>query len=396
MTESDATIDPADLNGYLASRGWRQEGTSRGAFIWGLEPGCRLLVPERREYDDDAELLAEAVRLLARFEERTEPDLVLDISEPMVDTQFYRMHPDTPSGTIPLPAGLAAVQAVHDLIRAAAITAEQGPQLLIEGRRSTPVDRFLRRVSLGSARPGSYVLTSRVSVGGNVPIEESQQLDLMPKEFVLTSPEEERTTISSVGLTGRGVVSTLHQATRTAYAAAADALRRQGQLSSFYDGVEQGLSANLCLALSDLGSFGRHHSEEYRSFEVGFGWARGMPTDEPSEAVPFSENMVGILARAGEELTNLARSGPAQLAGQVETLKRGPGERPRIKIVGELRTGEGIVLGRRSMWVTVSAAQYEAAWEAQRSGLDMVVDGRLGIIRGRLQMEPSRIEVTRR
>ena len=295
MTESGATVDPVDLNGYLASRGWHQEGTSRGAFIWGLEPDCRILVPERREYDDDAELLAEAVRLLARFEERPEPDLVLDISQPMVDTQFYRMHPDTPSGTIPLPAGLAAVQAVHDLIRVAAITAEQGPQLLIEGRRSTPVDRFLRQVSLGSARPGSYVLTSRIPAGRNVPTGESQQLDLMPAEFDLAPLEEPRATFRR-----------RPYRPRSGFDAASDdqdciCRRRrratgQGQLNSFYDGVEQGLSANLCHALSDLGSFGRHHSGYYRSFEVGFGWARGMPAEEPSEAVPFSENMIGILA----------------------------------------------------------------------------------------------------
>lgn len=395
MTESTATVDPADLNGYLASRGWHQEGTSRGAFIWGLGPDCRLLVPERREYDDDAELLAEAVHLLARFEERPEPDLLLDISQPMVDTQLYRMHPDAPSGTISLPAGLIAVQAIHDLIRAAAITAEQGPQLLIEGRRSTPVDRFLRQVSLGSARPGSYVLTSRIPAGHGVPTREGQQLDLMPAESD-SAPAEELKAVSSVGLAGRRVVSTLHRAIRTARAAAADALRDGGQLGSFYDGVELGLSANLCHALADLGSFGRHHSGHYRSFEVGFGWARAMPVDEPSEAVAFSENMVGILSLAGDELTDIARSGPARLTGQVEILKRGPGEQPRIKIVGELRKEDGTVLGRRSMWVTVSPAQYETAWEAQQSGQDMVVDGRLGTRRGRLQIEPSRIEVIHR
>src|SRR5207302_1430210 len=97
---------------------------------------------------------------------------------------------------------------------------------------------------------------------------------------------------------GRDVVSALHRAIGAAHAATDSALQTQGQLSAFYEGVEMGLSANLCRALADLGSFGRHHPEEYRSFEVGFGWARGMPTDEPSEPVSFSENMVGILARA--------------------------------------------------------------------------------------------------
>ena len=114
MTEPALAVDPSDLNGYLESAGWRR-GTSRGALVWALEPGRRLIVPERREYEDDDELLVEAVRSLASVEDRPELDVVPDISEPLVDAQFYRMQPDTPSGTIPLPAGLKAVQSVHDL-----------------------------------------------------------------------------------------------------------------------------------------------------------------------------------------------------------------------------------------------------------------------------------------
>jgi len=391
MTGPGITIDPSDLNGYLASKGWRTEGTSRGALLWELEPDCTLIVPERREYADDDQLLIQAVRRLAAFEERPEPDVVLDISEPLVDSQFYRMHPDTPAGTIPLPAGLTAVQAVHDLIRAAAIMAEQGPQLLIEGRRSAVVDRFLRSVSLGSARPGSYVLTSRVPVAGTVPTDASRQLDLLP-----ATAEAPGTVAPRGWLAGRDVVSALHRAVLVAHATSNRVLRAQDQFSAFYDGVEQGLSANLCKALSDLGSFGRRQSGGYRAFEVGFGWARDMPTDEPSEPISFSENMVGVLVRASEELTKVARSRWARIAGQVEIFHERAEEQRRIKITGELRTEEGAVLGRRSLWVTVTAAEYEEAWEAQRNGWDVIVDGQVSTARGRLQMEPSRVEVARR
>jgi hypothetical protein len=390
MTGPGITVDPSDLNGYLASKGWRTEGTSRGALLWALEPDCTLIVPERREYADDDQLLIQAVRRLAAFEERSESDVVLDISEPLVDTQFYRMHPDTPAGTIPLPAGLTAVAAVHNLVRAAAIMVEQGPQLLIEGRRSAVVDSFLRRVSLGSARPGSYVLTSRVPVAGTVPADASPQLDLLP-----TPAEAPGTDAPPRWLSGRDVVSALHRAIRVAHATAGHVLRAQDQFSAFYDGVEQGLSANLCKALSDLGSFGRRGSRKYRAIEVGFGWARDMPTEEPSEPISFSENMVGVLARADEELTRVARSRWARITGRVETFHERAEEQRRIKIIGELRTAEGTVVGRRSLWVTVNTAQYEQAWEAQRNGWDVIVDGHMSTARGRLQMEPTRVEVAR-
>ena len=44
----------------------------------------------------------------------------------------------------------------------AARTAEEGPRLLFEGRRSATVEEFLHRVILGAALPGSYVFTARV------------------------------------------------------------------------------------------------------------------------------------------------------------------------------------------------------------------------------------------
>ena len=106
--------------------------------------------------------------------------------------------------------------------------------------------------------------------------------------------------------------------------------------------------------------------------------------------------MVGVLVRASEELTKVARSRWARIAGQVEIFHERAEEQRRIKITGELRTEEGAVLGRRSLWVTVTAAEYEEAWEAQRNGWDVIVDGQVSTARGRLQMEPSRVEVARR
>jgi hypothetical protein len=164
MPEPEALIDSSELRGYLASKGWRREGDWRGAGVWALESSGRLLIPDHREYQDDSELLIEAVRKLAGYEERPEQELLLDIAEPMVDSQYFRTFPQTPSGTTPLPSGLKAVRGIHELMTTAARTFEEGPRMLFEGRRSGRVDRFLHTITLGSARPGSYILTARVPV----------------------------------------------------------------------------------------------------------------------------------------------------------------------------------------------------------------------------------------
>ena len=380
MPEPTASVDPADLSEYLASRGWRREGSFRGAGVWELESSGRLLIPDHREYQDDGELLQAAVRKLAVYEERPEQDLLLDITEPMVDSQYFRTHPDTPSGTIPLLSGVRAVQGIQELMKNAARTVEDGPQMLFEGRRSGLVDRFLHQVTLGTARPGSYVLTARVPVAVPAP----PQLSLWGEE----QPQAEQRE-----LPGRAVLAQLSQAVAAARTAADQVLeRRPGggpeRLDAFDNYVGQGVSANLCKALADLGGHDRD-----RPFEIGFRWARGLPGAEPRQPSAFTGRMAGILFRAGDELEQLAKSGHTRITGEVETLNMRGDER-RIKVVGELRSRGGESF-HRALWVIVSPGQYDRATEAQRAGWRIDAEGRLVTVHRRREMRPDRFDVLR-
>jgi hypothetical protein len=375
MTEPVPVIDPSQIGGYLQSKGWIREGNWRGAGVWSLESSRQLLVPDHREYDDDSELIQEAVRRLAAYEERPEGELLLDISEPMVDTQFFRTHPNSPAGTIGLPSGVRATRGVHDLLSTAARTVEEGPQLLFEGRRSSRVDSLLHRIMLGAARPGSYVLTTRVPVG-----QSQQPLTLWDSSSVKRQEE---------ALDGRAMLSALNRAIRAAQKAANILLRDARSASGFDDQAEQGVSANLCRALGDLGGYSRD-----RPVEIGFTWARGLPSQVPTDPVAFTGSMVAVLSRAADELEQLARSGQAQITGQVETLNISPGQQPRIKVVGELRTATQVI-SRRAIWVAVSMGEYDQAIEAHRVGWRLEVAGTLVTSQRRLEMRPHRFAVLR-
>lgn len=382
MPERETVIDPSELSGYLASRGWRREGSWRGAGVWELESSGRLLIPDRREYQDDGELLAEAVRKLAGYEERPEQELLLDIAEPMVDSQYFRTHPETPSGTIPLPSGVKALNGVHILMSTAARTVEEGPRLLFEGQRSGPVKSFLHRVMLGTARPGSYVLTARVPVSAP----DQPQPSLWE--------EDGKAAGRQAGIPGRAVLSQLRQAVVAARAAAGQVIDRrvtngQERLDVFDDSVDQGVSANLCKALGDLGGYSKD-----RPFEIGFSWARGLPGQEPSEPIAFTRPMAGILSRAADELERLAKSGHAQIIGEVETLNMRAGEEPRIKVVGEFRS-DGREPYQRALWVIVSRSQYDQAIEAQRAGWWIDAEGRMVTAHRRREMRPERFDIRR-
>ncbi|MEU5850428.1 hypothetical protein [Saccharopolyspora shandongensis] len=359
------TVAPSELTGYLASRGWRRADTWRGAIVWSLDASCHLLVPDRREYDDDDELLAEAVHKLAAYEARPEQEVLLDIAEPMVDTQYYRTFPETPSGTIPLTSGLKVVQGIHDLMKTTARTVLEGPHLLFEGRRGQTVDNFLHQVRLGAARPGSYILTARVP---------------------LSNTKKTQGELFEANISGRDVSRCLRTALEAAHTAAITAVN-EGQRTDFFDEqVEHGVSANLCKALADLGG-----SSKNRPFEVGFSWGREQVEGERNEPISFTGPMTSALARAGRELEDLAKSGDAQIIGRVESLSQRQGEGPKIKIVGELRTTANVV--RRALWIVVTSDQYDAAFEAQRLRQDLEVRGRLVTTQRRLEMRPESFHV---
>ena len=374
MTSPPPAISPAEISGYLESKGWHRDGSWRGAGVWSLDDSGQLLIPDHFQYEDDSELIGEAIQKLATYEARAENDIILDITEPMVDTQFVRTQPGSPSGTIPLPSGLRVTQGFHRLFNTAARTAEAGPRVLYEGRSSSLVESFLQRVLLGAARPGSYVLTARVPVAGV----QQPQLEL----FAESQSNDARE------LAGRDVILALERSIGASWTAATQVTNARARLDVFDEHITDGVSANLCRALSELGGHAR------APMEIGFTWARGLPGPESSKPFSFTSSMVAVLGEAATELEHLAKSGEAQITGQVETLNLTPGEPPRIKIVGQLRA-ETQTITRRALWVVVSVHEYDQAIEAQREGWRIEAAGRLVTSQRRLEMQLSRFAVLR-
>jgi hypothetical protein len=372
VSSFETAVRAPDVSSYLASKGWQRDGERRGASIWHLGNQARLLVPDLQQYDDADLLIQEAVAKIAKFEARPERDVWRDIAEPMIDAQFFRLHPEAPSGSIPLPAGVRAVQGIFDVMKAAASVTEQGTPLLVEGNRTPLVKSFLRRVLLGSAVPGSYVLTARVPTA----LVGTQELEILDdnREF-----------------SGRAVVARLHTAVMAARTAAEQVVHEGHELDVFYSAAESGVSANLCKALSDLGGERRD-----RPFEIGFSWARGLPGQEPVPEITFTSEMPAILAKAGEELTTLARKGTARISGTITDLHAESYEPPRIKVWGDLQAPrQAKLLRHRSIWIVLSEAAYNEAIEAHRDRLDVAAAGELTTTGRRLELRASSFEVLR-
>ncbi|MFG1956935.1 hypothetical protein [Nonomuraea sp. NPDC049028] len=357
---SESSIDPDRLIGYLASRGWRREGAWRGASVWEADDG-RLLIPTLRQYPDDDELLQEAVARLATIEDRPEGEVLLDIAEPMVDTIDIRTLPGTPSGTIPLLSGAKAVDGICELLDTSARTVEEGSHLIFSGRRSAAVQEFLGGVRLGASRPGSYVFTARV------PLVLPPQLSLFEEEAPVPF--------------GRQVLKTMDTALRAAHTACTRVISGTAAFDVFDEYVDQGVSADLCEAVSALAGYGID-----RPFEVSLSWARGL-TAPPSDPLRFTATMATVLSQAGKQLQELSRIGQATINGVIEDLHDDGVEPPRIKVRGELQTSTDVVA--RAIWVVLSRADYQRAGDAHYRRLRLRVAGRLSTAGKRLEMRPD-------
>jgi hypothetical protein len=161
---------------------------------------------------------------------------------------------------------------------------------------------------------------------------------------------------------GRNIGLQLYRAITSAHDSAA-AAARENRADAFDEHVDKGVSANLCEALGNLGGASRD-----RPFDVEFSWALGLPTDVAPRTIAFTGVMARVLHQAGRQLTDLANAGQAQ-------------------VKGDIRFTGGTL--RRSIWVLVTEADYDRAYEVQARGWQIGVRGELVPAQRRLELRPA-------
>jgi hypothetical protein len=348
-----APLGVEDIIGYLRNSGWqRQPEAWRGASIWSYGDDFEVLVPARDGMGDGDLRVREIVEVLAAAERRSREQIVHDIRTPSVDTQWIRTFPDgLPAGFTTLPNGFRALSGLRGALRAAARAVMEGPWLVFRGDAPPEVDGLVSRVQLGPAYAGSYALPMRV------PLDDPPDGQAVPL--------------------GRQVTLRLHNAASVLSRAAADELPL-GDLASAE------ISAELCESLGDLGG-----EQGELPFEIGFRWARSLPSEVPAATFGFPRGAGEVLRSAAQDLRRRGTSEPATVTGQVLGLRQDtPGdEQWTIEIHGDL---EPEIRGRnrRSLWVRLpDRTSYEAAFDAQRAH-------RRVRVRGVVEGQGRRVELT--
>lgn len=356
-------LTPVEVSNYLRSSGWQRLETFGRAAVWGLtreSDEFEALVPLEAGLRDYSVRMTDLLRTLAVAEQRTEQEIVRDLTTAHVDTQYFRTHPDTPPGTIPVTDGIDALEGIRELMIAAAYSLVADPRLVLPPRKPRQVEDFPRQVRLGPSVAGSYVLSAEVPLGAEERAQES--LFDQPLPF------------------GRRAIMRLHGMIQATRLAAEEAIEGS-ELSPFTDRVGEGVSTTLCRALA---RFGGHDRD--RRFEVRFSWASAMPLPVGTAPIDFEADTVTMLAQAAEDLTEEHRliRERAVVTGRVWRTERAGDER-WIVVRGAAQIGERV--RHRYVWVRLDADQFTQALRAHDSGWRVRLAGVLVRSNNRTELE---------
>lgn len=366
-----AKLRPHDVAQYLRIRGWQQGGRIRYSRRWELEWGGqrrRVLLPMDMELADYPDRMADLLDALSAVEGRPPAAVHQDLALSGLDVQYIRTMPRTPTGTIPVQDGVLAVTSARDLLMAAACDTVTEEHRLVQPRRKPQKAKaFVESARFGPSTPGSYIFTVQVplpkSPSDGSLFEDVPEFDVAPEPFA------------------RKVSRRLYEAVSAARTAAERA-EQADDSAPFAEGVEQGISADLCEALAGIGGHDGREGRDHRTghgFSVGFAWSPRWPVPYETSLAEFPQRLVHVLREGAQDLRRQEPDRGVTIVGRPTKLKRvadfGPGE---VTVEGRLMKENGDLVGQqRQIHLHLTEEDYDQATDAHRDRRDLKIEGDL-------------------
>lgn len=342
-------LNPSDLVGYLRSQHWI-EVTNRPGHSSDWQKDYRgetadLLVPVDRTYRDFGLRMADAVMLVAAMEDRSQLAVVEDIRTGGMDVLRIQVGTaQSADGTLALERATALYDNVSELFSAGACAAQQH-RVHYGSRKSRAVGDFVKRLRFGQTEFGSYV----VRVFSPVP----------PALDTLFGPTEEPFERRAMSSLVRGLL-----ALRTA----ADRTLASGDGRSFEGSVSQGVSANLCDAVANIGGEDCR-PEDALVFRLTPARNRPLAVDLPV-SVSFPGDRIAIIREAARVLKATAPLEDQEIQGYVVKLQS--------RDDGGIATVSAVIDGQaRKVTVALPHAEHTKAILAYEKRTEIVCRGDL-------------------
>jgi hypothetical protein len=301
------SLRPLDIAGYLAAKGWQRVRDRVGiAQLWQMGSDYEVLLPLDPRMDSFVVRMMELLKTVERVEQRDQPALIDDIQAGSADTIRVGIDDqDVADGTIAIAAGDALVSSARQMTWAAACSAAR-PRAAYKRRRPPEANDYLKKVRLAHGEVGSFIV-----------------------RLLSPVPPTSRIGASSDGSELIAPPPFARQATET-LASGLDAAKRiaaeqfgKGEVTNFDRYVHQGLSSNLCKALSDSRKyFGKSFSLKV---SISWSWRRPSTSQSPS-SFEFNNDNLEVLKETGRLFESFEPQEEFELFGTVVRLERGEAE----------------------------------------------------------------------
>jgi hypothetical protein len=353
-----AALRAEDVQLYLASHGWTRDdvsSTPKGSlYRYHDLPDAEALIPGRRDLADYVERMADVVQMLAAVEEREASQVLADLSSPPADVLRLQVSAPGPTlGTILLDEGIRLIEGARSSLLAAACSARQ-PAAFYPRQAYKEALEFLQSCQLGQTERGSFV----AKIVAPVPPEINKQRTLFDGDdeaFITLEPFARQSTVRLMSALGhiRGAIAS-------------------GNYDQILEGIDAGVSANLCEAVASMKPEG-----DQAQLQIRMTWSSSRPRIPKAveSVIDFSQTAFEIVRESGRKLREDGVVARKRIEGRVIGLKAD----------SSLFDGfEGTVILRADVagaptrvQVLLNLEDYKKACDAHRDGKTVTVSGLL-------------------
>lgn len=344
-------ISPAALRAYVVFEGWEKLepfGQFSEVYARGVNGSTKeLIIPVSKDIADYASAVGEAVRFIARVEDRDELAIYGDLIQSDRDVVRIRAPEADDDGSICIDPGVEIIQHARDLLASAACAALDPRRAYYLGKIQKAED-YMRRVRLGQTEHGSFIVTLLAPVPPE--LSGPRQIPFWPS--LDQEPYE------------RQVTRVLAQALHSAREAVTETNRGDG-LSAFSNSVSKGVSANLCEAVAAI-------VDQADGADFSVTWARTRPAKSPRERITFDRADGEILKEVGRQFRLREPRRDERIFGFVTDLHRPEDQEEGRAIIRALIDGKV-----RSLPVELPKQDYEIALAANGKQVPVTLVGDL-------------------
>lgn len=331
------TIAPADFAAYLSGKGaTRIDEYRHKAVVWSYGEE-EILIPLAKNFADYPLRVAQAMQQFERVEHRPQASIMDDIKLSGFDVIRVRnVSPDTRDGMLNFSKGVEFVAQTRDMLLAAACSAATHKPSY-PGRKPLDAENFMQKVRFGKTEQGSFVLQVLSPV---VP-------DLNTQGTLIEMPEEEPYERTVVPMLQSG----LETLNRAAQSAAGDF-----QLQHFVNGVQSGLTTNLCDAVA-----GMYDTLNPEYIEISIAFSGNRPKGRSLSRISIDAGYIPIIKQASATIKSTEPEPEQLVRGQIFKLDS---ENPSAG--GEITVKDIVSRRPRSIVIQLNSEEYAKALEAHK------------------------------